>query len=716
MKQVLQSLRTGELAVVEVPEPACPAGFVLVRNAFSFVSPGTERAAREVAKSSLLEKARQRPDQVRKVLEKVRTEGLIATYQKVRAKLEEPVPLGYSCAGRVLEVGEGVEGIYPGMRVACAGAGYANHAHVVAVPKNLIAVLPDKVTYEEACGATLCAIALQGLRVGEVRLGEVVGVIGLGLLGQITVQLLKAAGCQVLGIDLSPRMVERALESGADMALLRSDPVEEATLAMTGGHGLDAVIVTAATDSNDPVELAGQLARKKGRVIPVGSVSLDIPRRVYYPKELDVRFSTSYGPGRYDPDYEERGLDYPYAYVRFTEQRNMASALSLMAEGRLRLSPLVTHRFPIDDAAEAYALVEGKGGEPALGILLDYQIEQETLRAQETSHTGRSSSLADGKTGVGILGAGQFASGVLLPKLAAIPSIRMLRLVTARGATASAAAKRYGIPQCSCRMEDLLEDPQVQALVVATRHHLHAGEVVSAVQAGKDVFVEKPLAITREQLAEVREAVAETGRRVMVGFNRRFAPLAEKARAWFANRQSPLMVLARINAGKVPPGSWLLAPEEGGGRIIGEVCHFIDLFQFWTGSPICTVGVKCLRSPAGHIRGEENISIHLGFEDGSVGTLVYCAEGAASLPKEYYEIHGSGRSAVLDDFRRLDLFAGSRKTTLRSRNQDKGHSRELEHFFEAIASGGQPSLTFESCARTNEVTFEVCEKLRKETE
>lgn len=712
MKQVLQSLRTGELAVLDVPEPACPPGFVLVRNAFSFVSPGTERAAREVAKSSLLQKARERPDQVRKVLEKVRSEGVFSTFQKVKARLEEPTPLGYSCAGRILEVGEGVTGLFPGMRVSCAGAGYANHAHVVAVPKNLVAVIPEGVSYEEAAGTTLAAIAMQGVRVGEVALGEVVGVIGLGLLGLLTVQLLKASGCQVLGVDLSPRMVAKALELGADRALLRAEGVEDAALAMTGGHGLDAVIIAAATDSNDPVELAGALARRRGRIVSVGAVSMDVPRRSYYPKELRLLLSTSYGPGRYDPEFEERGRDYPYAYVRFTEQRNMASALALMAEGKLKVSPLVTHRFSIEEAGEAYAVVEGKREEPSIGILLDYSLpEGDELRPPQTAlQSTASKSLAE--IGVGVVGAGQFASGVLLPRLARLPGVRMTRVATARGASAAAVAKRFGIPNVSCREEDVFSDPEIHAVVIGTRHHQHSQQVVSAVRAGKDVFVEKPLALTRDDLAGVQRAVEETGRTVMVGFNRRFAPLAREVRDWFGPRQGPLHLMGRINAGRLPQGSWLLDPEEGGGRILGEACHFVDLFQFWTESSVVDVHAASLRAPGGIPSGEENASITLRFADGSLGTLLYLSEGSARVGKEFYEVHGGGRSAILDDFRLLTLYSGTKKKVLRSRTQDKGHTRELEHFFERVSNGARPDLSFESCVHTTEVMFRVVEGLR----
>ncbi len=717
MKQVLQSLRTGELSLAEVPAPACLPGHVLVRNAYSFVSPGTERSARETAKGSLLAKARQRPDQVRKVLDKVRSEGLIPTIQKVRARLEEPVPLGYSSAGVVIEVGEGVEGIYPGSRVACAGAGYANHAEVVCVPKNLVAAVPEGVNLEEACCATLCAIALQGLRVGEVVLGENVAVIGLGLLGQITVQLLKASGCNVLGIDLDPAMVAKALEMGADQASLRSGPVEEMALATTGGQGLDAVILTAATSSNDPVELAGKIARKRGRVVAVGLFPIEIPRRIYYPKELQLRLSTSYGPGRYDPEYEERGHDYPYAYVRFTEQRNLVTSLELMAQKRLRIAPLISHRIQASNALDAYALLEGKGPERPLGILLDYGID-ETLRQtapefvspQVKSTTVES---VQGAIRLGIIGAGQFASGVLLPRIARIADVRMVRLATARGSSAEVTARRYGIPQFSCRMEDVLEDPEVNVVLIATRHHLHASQAIAALRAGKHVFVEKPLALTEEELRQLCEAVEDTGKTLMVGFNRRFAPLSTQLYQWFQPRQWPLHLIARINAGRLPQGSWVTDPREGGGRIIGEVCHFIDLFRYWTGSEITRIQVESIQPDGLFPPSQENISASFTFEDGSLATLSYLAEGAESVPKERYEVHGGGKSAVLDDFRRLDLYQGSRHSTVRSRSQDKGHTAELEHFFTCIREGKRPNLDFESCLATTRMTFRMMEMLRK---
>lgn len=703
MKQVLQSLKTGELAVEEVPAPIVSSGRILVQNRYSFVSPGTERANREIAKSSLLEKARQRPDQVKKVLQKIQTEGLVSTFQKVRSKLEEPVPLGYSCAGVALAVGEGVEGVYPGDRVACGGAGYANHAEVVSVPKNLAVKIPDEVPFEEACAATLGAIALQGVRVAEVRIGETVGVIGLGLLGLLTLQILKANGCRTIGIDIDAASVDRSSEFGADLSVLRSNDPEGAVEALTGGQGLDAVILTAASDSNDPVELAGVLCRRKGRVIAVGTLPLDIPRRIYYPKELELRLSTSYGPGRYDPEYEERGHDYPYAYVRFTEQRNLETVLRLMEEKKLRIAPLVTHTFPIEEARAAYDIVEGKTGERSLGLLFRYG--EVTL-----PHKPVSVALPKpkGEIHVGLLGAGQFASGVLMPILCKLPGVKMTRVATARGATASAAARRYDIPNADCDPRTIYEDPNIDAVLIATRHHLHADQTIEAIRSGKHVFVEKPLALTRDELTQIKDAAAESGRIVMVGFNRRFAPLARQAKDFFPRMGEPLTLLGRINAGRIEKGNWLLDPAEGGGRILGEVCHFVDLFTFWTGSAVEGVEAVCPHSPSG----SQNPSVLFRFADGSTGTLVYTAEGSENLPKEYYEIHSGGRSAVLDDFRLLTLSEGGRSRKVKTRVQDKGHAAELEHFFSCLREGRNPDLSLETCVAVTEATFRILDRIR----
>lgn len=717
MKQILQNLRTGELTLWEVPPPACLPGHVLVKTSYSFVSPGTDRAFRDLARSSLLSKARQRPDQVRKVIERVRVEGIFSTLQKVRTKLEEPFPLGYSLSGCVLECGEGVDHVAPGSWVACAGAGYANHAEIVCVPKNLVVPIPEGVHPEEASCTTLCSIAMQGVRIGEVALGEVVGVIGLGLLGQITIQLLRAAGCRTFGVDVDERMIKQVRAIGVDHAVHRSGPVEEIALSMTGGQGLDAVIITAASRSNDPVELAGKLARKRGRIIAVGDCSMEIPRRTYYPKELQLRLSTSYGPGRYDSSYEEKGHDYPYAYVRFTEQRNMASCLDLMRSGSLRIAPLISHRYPFDQALEAYQLLDAKSGDHPLGILLDYgtsptkQLEIIPPVSIELK-SGKPQAAQAGQKPLntirlGILGAGQFAGGVLLPRIAKIPFVKMVRLVTARGASAEATARRFGISAYSCQEEDIYSDPDIDAVLIATRHNLHASQAIRALQSGKHVFIEKPLALNQTDLDKVSEAVCETGLTLMVGFNRRFASLSRHLKDWFTPREWPLCLLGRINAGSIPEGSWLTDREIGGGRILGEVCHFVDLFHEWTGSSVTTLSVQGLGNTRGFPHRNENIQVILGFKDGSQAVLIYTSEGGSALSKEWYEVHGGKRSAILDDFRTLDLYQGTQHKQMRERHQDKGHFAELEHFFTCLKEGCSPGLDFQSCLASSRVTCAI---------
>jgi polar amino acid transport system substrate-binding protein len=534
------------------------------------------------------------------------------------------------------------------------------------------------------------------------------------MIGQVTLQLLKASGCSAIGIDIDPAMRAKAIEMGADWAVLRSEPVEEIVKSMTGGHGLDAAILCAATDSNDPIELAGEIVRRKGRVVVVGTLPMDIPRRVYYPKELEVRFSTSYGPGRYDPDYEERGHDYPYAYVRFTEKRNMETALSLIGEGKIRMGPLISERFHIDQAVEAYARIENPSGEKPLGILFDYKIEQAKPRtAIRNPPSPGASSEQIGAPGVGLIGAGRFAAGVLIPKLKTVPGVQLWRVATARGSTANTAAKRFGFKHASCHAEEVYEDPAVGVVFIATRHRYHAEQLIAAVKAGKDVFVEKPLALDRKQLEKVVEGVSGSDRIILLGFNRRFAPMAKTAKDWFEPREWPLLMTARINAGRLDEDSWLLDPEEGGGRIVGEVCHVIDLFQYWTGSRVNRVAVEPARASKGVPKAEENLHISLGFEDGSAATLLYTSEGAGGLPKEAYEIHGGGRSAALHDWKRLDLYNGSRCRTVKSRTQDKGHGHAIGHFFDCVRKRKPPELSFSSCVRTTEVTFEIVERLRK---
>jgi threonine dehydrogenase-like Zn-dependent dehydrogenase len=557
VKQVLQDNRTGVIRVVEVPSPAVRPGFVLVRNAYSVISSGTERGALRLASKSLIGKARERPDLVRKVLRKASEDGLWSAVQAVQTRLEQPATPGYSCAGTILETGEGVNDLRPGDRVACAGANFATHAEVVCVPVNLCVRVPGDVPLDEAAFVTLGAIALQGLRVAQIQFGEVVLVIGLGVVGQLAAQLLKAAGCKVVGMDPLNARAQLARQLGADVAV-GPDAVASAVDSLTGGHGADAVIVTAATTSSQPVALAGELARDKGRVVLVGAVGMDVPRRPYYEKELELRLSRSYGPGRYDPAYEEQGRDYPYGYVRWTERRNMQAFVDAVAGGRLSLAPLVTHRFPVEEAERGYGLLGRSVDEAVMAIVLSYPQPIQEQSGARTLQFGEPREPRPGAPRLGVLGAGTFAQSVLLPRLKRLP-VELVGVATSTGHGARQAGERFGFRYCATDVERVLSDPEIDAVVIATRHDSHADLVARALRRGKDVFVEKPLAVTRGELAAVLDAWIETGcrGRVQVGFNRRFAPMMRRIQEELGGRRSPLVANWRVNAGPLPRDSWL---------------------------------------------------------------------------------------------------------------------------------------------------------------
>jgi polar amino acid transport system substrate-binding protein len=704
MKQVSQNYRSGELAVRLVPSPSLRPAGVLVRNHASLISAGTEKTKVDTARMNLVAKARSRPDQVRKVLETLRREGYASTYRKVMGKLDALSPLGYSTAGVVSEVGAEASEFRVGDRVACAGVGFANHAEVVYVPRNLCVAIPDRVSFAEAAFTTVGAIALQGVRQAEVRLGERVGVIGLGLVGQLTTMLLKAAGCQVIGIDIDPWCVEVAAKSGAEVAVVRgADPVARAG-ELSGGMGLDAVIITAGTRSNDPVHLAAKLLRDRGRVVVVGAVGMALERELFYIKELDIRLSRSYGPGRYDVAYEEKGRDYPVGYVRWTEKRNMEAFLQLVARGAISLEHLTTHRVPVDEAPRAYDLLAGKVRDKFLGIVLEYQPD----RPLEDCVSLKVVSNVAGKQGMGFIGAGSFAKSVILPHLREVP---LRGIHTASGLTAVDVGEKHDFAFAAGTPEGVMEDPQTGAVFIATRHDSHAPLVVAALEKGLAVFVEKPLALDDEQLARVEVAVRATGGLLTVGFNRRFAPLARKARDHFANRTYPLAVNMRVNAGAIPPDSWIQDPEVGGGRIVGEVCHFIDLAQYLCGARIRQVYAAPLFDKASGQAQEDSVSIVLTLDDGSVSTVQYLANGDPGLAKERIEVFGGGKVAVLDDFRHLSLWQDGREQVAKAPAQDKGHRDEVKTFLAATRTGVWP-ISLEELVNTTRASFRIRESLR----
>ena len=717
MKQILQSYRTGELWLAEVPVPACGRGGALVQTRCSLVSAGTEKMLLDLAKKSLLGKAWARPDQVRQVLKKARTEGVKPTVERVFAKLDEPTSLGYSAAGDVVEVGREAINLKPGDRVAVAGAGYATHAEFNFAPQNLCARIPDGVSYADAAFATIGAIALQGVRQTQPLLGERIVVIGLGLLGLLTVQILKANGCAVLGVDLDEERVALAGKLGADVAV--SSDSEKACEAFTGGRGADAAIITAATSSNEPIESSAAMSRHKGRVVAVGLVGMDVPRDAFYRKELDLRLSMSYGPGRYDSDYEERGHDYPFAYVRFTEQRNMESFLYLVQQGKVTPAALVTHRLAFEDALDAYALIEGKLPADSkldpryLGIVLDYPDDallERTVRRYDGSAMGSGS---NDDVGVGFIGAGNFAKNVLLPHLAKLSNVRLTGVCTSTGKSAQQTAGRFKFGLATTDPAELLEKDDTHAVFIATRHGSHAALASAALRAGKHVFVEKPLCIKDAELDEIEQALQSarnTGHEpcVMVGFNRRFSPHARVLQTAFKDRSTPMVVNYRINAGAIPVESWLHDPNEGGGRIIGEGCHFVDFCTYLIGSEPVAVVASSISSDRRAVVSEDTVVITIQYADGSLATIQYLAEGHKDLPKERCEVFADGKSAVMDDFRTTKFYGGGKNIWGR---QAKGFAEELRAFLEVCRNGGSWPISWKSLISTHRVCFAAIRSL-----
>lgn len=712
MKQLVQNLRDGRTIVAEVPVPAVRAGTALVRTAASLVSAGTERMVVEFAEKSLIDKARSRPDLVRQTLDKARREGLLSTAEAVINRLDQPMALGYSSAGTIVETGPGLEGFMPGDRVACAGGGHAVHAEYAVVPRNLLVHLPEKVSFEAGAFVTLGAIALQGFRLANPQVGERVAVIGLGLLGLLSAGIARAAGCKVFGVDLDPVRMKLGEQMGVRVSPRAG--AEQAGQAFSQGKGFDAVLICADTPSNDPVELAGELSRDRGVVVAVGAVGLELPRRTYYQKELQFFVSRSYGPGRYDPEYEEEGRDYPYGYVRWTEGRNMEAVVELLASGRLDVAPLISHRFPIDDAPRAYELITGKDGEPFLGVLLTYPQAEELPRKRLAIHApaGGKSAPAPGELTLGVLGAGNYAMAVFLPAVKAAGGITRAAVASASGLSARNAAKRFDFTYASASEEDILADEQINVVAVLTRHHLHARQVLRALELGKHVFCEKPLAITVDELNQI-EAALQSGLPglLMVGFNRRFSPFGVRLKAFLEGRSEPFFAHYRVNAGYLPDSHWLHDPAQGGGRIIGEGCHFADFLTFLAGSPPVKVETQGLPD-AGRYH-EDNVQMTFTFADGSLGTVTYLANGDKSFPKERLEVFCGGKVGVLDDFRRLELISEGCREVLHSRlRQDKGHRAGWEAFLKAVRTGGPPPIPYDDLLGVTRATFAALRSLR----
>ena len=705
MKQVLYSLSTGNCELVECPPPQVRRGSVLVDTAVSLISTGTERMLVDFGKSGLIAKARSQPEKVRQVLNKVATDGVLTTLDAVRAKLDEPIPMGYCNVGVVRDCGQGAEGLNIGDRVVSNGA----HADIVSVPRNLCASIPSNVSDDAASFTGVAIIGLQGLRLAEPTLGEAFVVTGVGLIGLLTVQMLRAQGCRVLAIDVDPAKLELARSFGAEICNpgAGQDPVN-AGMAFSRGRGVDGAIVTASTKSSDPITQAAQMCRKRGRIVLVGVTGLELNRADFYEKELALQVSCSYGPGRYDSDYEEDGHDYPFGFVRWTAQRNFEAVLDMLATGVLDVAPLISHRVPFEEAPRAYELLTAD--EAALGILLTYDHATERRHVRSVSLTNTHVGAA-GRSVVGFVGAGNYASRILIPAFKA-SGATLHSIASSGGTNAVVHGRRTGFAQATSDADGLLANPDINAVAIVTRHDSHARLAAQALRAGKHVFVEKPLALTHNELGEVKAAHAESGKHLMVGFNRRFAPQVQTMKRLLDAQTAPKSFIMVMNSGAIPADHWTQDLEVGGGRIIGEACHYIDLMRFLAGAPIISVQARRMGDTDAEAVTEDKASITLGFEDGSFGTIHYFANGGASFGKERIEVFAAGRTLQLDNFRKLRGFnwPGFKKRNLW--RQDKGQTLCAAAFIKAVEAGGSPPIPATELFEVARVAVEVAEILR----
>ncbi|MCD6442031.1 bi-domain-containing oxidoreductase [bacterium] len=710
MKQVLQNFKTGKLELVEVPIPTVKPGFILVKNYYSLISPGTERATIELAKENIIGKAKSRPDQVKQVINKIKTDGIMTTFQRVMKKLDEPLPLGYSSAGEVIKIGENVEGFEVGDRVACAGGGYASHAEIVAIPKNLCVKIPENVSYQKAAFTTLGAIAMQGIRRANLTPGEKVAVIGLGLIGQLTCQILKAYKFQVLGFDINHNQVKRAIIERDIDAGDTPDKAEDLVKSFTQGKGIDAVIIAAATKSNGPIELAGKILRNRGRVSAIGDIKMDVPRRIYYKKELDLRISRSYGPGRYDKNYEEKGQDYPFEYVRWTEKRNMEEFLRLVNKRLVQPKKRITHIFNIEKAKEAYELIlNNPKKEEIISVLFLYNPEKEqknTIFFKE-----REAYKPKNQVNVGIIGIGNFAQNIALPILKKIKGAHLYAAADAKGINAQKAIKQFKGNYATTDWHKITGDKNIDLVIVTTRHNIHAPITIEALKNNKNVHVEKPLCLNEEELKNIIKATQKSEGRLMVGFNRRFAPHIVKAKEAFKG-VVPLMILCRINAGFIPKDSWVHDPVEGGGRIIGEACHFINLCQFLINSSPKKIYASLI--PIGKsVQTEDNIAITIDFKNGSRGMILYTSGGPKTLPKEYIEIIGGSKAMIIDNFKSSTIYSSKGKKRIRGFSQNKGHLNEFKSFIKTIQQGRLSPIPLKEIVLSMQTTFNAIKSAKE---
>lgn len=704
MEQLTQKLGSGEMVIQELPVPQLSAGMVLVKNHFSLISAGTEGSTVKAARKSLIGKAKERPQQVKQVLDTLKKQGVVQTYRAVMKKLDAYSPLGYSSAGEVIAVADDVAEFKVGDKVACAGAGYANHAEIVSVPVNLCVKLQDDADLAEACYNTLGAIALQGVRQADLRLGETCAVIGLGLIGQLACLELKASGVNVIGVDVSEGAVKMAREHCADIAIARNAPgIEEQIKDYTNGVGVDCVIIAAATSSLDPVNFAGAICRKKGKVVVLGAVPTGFDREPYfYKKELELKMSCSYGPGRYDLNYEEKGIDYPVAYVRWTEKRNMEAFQHLIYNKRIDLGYLTTHRFKFEEAPNAYDIVV-KRSEPFLGIVLEYDFTKEHKSSSININTAN----VVKDVNIAFIGAGSYAQGHLLPNLPSEDEVGRISVMTNSGTTSKRVAEKYKFAQCTSDEKEILNNDKINTLFIATRHDTHAHYVKEGLRAGKNVYVEKPLCLNVEELVEIEQLCKEKNCGVMIGFNRRFSPFAQKIKAKVGSGK--MSMIYRINAGSIPADSWIQDLTVGGGRIIGEVCHFIDLMAYMCGSVPCKVSASVMKDSQGL---NDTVNMLVEFENGSTGVVAYYANGSKNLPKEYFEVYHAGTTGIIYDFKKCEIY-GRKVEKFAKTSQDKGQKEMMNQFFSSLKKGKLP-IALNEIFSVTKATFAALKSMQED--
>jgi len=698
------------MKIIEVPTPALLDGSVLVRNHYSLVSAGTEGSTVKTARKGYIGKAKERPQQVMQVIDTLKSQGPVQTYRAVMKKLDAHSPLGYSCAGEVIGVAPSVTEFKVGDEVACGGL-TAAHAEVVSVPIRLCAKLDPDVDLSQAAYNTLGAIAMQGVRQADLRLGESCTVIGLGLLGQLTCLLLRASGIRTIGVDIDEKMVDLAAKHCTVLALTRdSAGVTDRIADFTNGIGCDAVIITAAADSLDPINFAGAIARIRGRVVVVGAVPTGFDREPhFYKKELEVRMSCSYGPGRYDPTYEEHGIDYPVSHVRWTEQRNMQAFQQLIQTGAIDVSYLTTHIFKLDDAPKAYDMMMAKS-EPFVGILIEYDVAKSVTREKIRVLPKVRSQKSEVR--IGFIGAGSYAQSNLLPYLKGVTQVSLKGVLTASGTSARSVAERFGFEFCAQDASDIIDNPEINTVFIATRHDSHADYVLKALKAGQHVFVEKPLCLTQQQLDEIASLYqseirnSQSAIHLMIGYNRRFAPMVRRIKNMVGD--GPMAMIYRVNARAIPADSWIQDAKIGGGRVIGEACHFIDLLTYINGSLPISVQVSAMQAPGDLL---DTVTLSLDYANGSIGTIAYFANGDKRLSKERLEVFAHGCTAVLDDFKRLEIYKSGKLTKEKSLNQDKGQKAEVAAFVNAILEGGIPPIGIDELFSTSLVTFKALESI-----